>query len=71
MFCFQGYLNSNVETEVDPLEERLKEPHLTELMEDLSKRVSKLEQKVEELIVLEENMYQNPQMRLKKRRRKF
>ena len=55
MFLVQMFSFSDLETEVDPLDERMKDAQL-ESLEDLTKRVSKLEEKVEELIVLEERM---------------
>lgn len=50
MLSIQRYGLLDLETEIDPLEDRFKDVHVAESLDDLVKRVTRLEEKVEDLI---------------------
>ena len=70
MFWIQKFRFVYIDTEADPLEERIKDAQL-ESYEELTKRVTVLEKKVDELISLEEKMQANLEGKVKKGRRKY
>ena len=71
MLCLRRYHTLDVETEVDPLEERLRDGQVGESLEDLLMRVNQLEERVGELICLEEGIESGRPVRTKKKRRRF